>query len=451
MRELNADGYFQVRYSNDKIQAFVDIFPPKGGGRNVTAAEIITALENRGVAYGIHLEALENATRHVAAAATAVQGLIAAQGHAPVAGTDAHILWHIDAELASRPFPRRPDGLPDYLRFDPARLVKTGQELATMTPGLPGSPGKTLFAPFDAVPQAPGREAPLLTGQGVRTDANRTRYLAEQTGFIELHNERLSIRALTLVEGDLVGGNHTFPGGLIVLGNLQAATVIARGPVAVSGTIEVSSVRAFGEAFIAAASRSLIVSDADIHLSGAVTDCEVMTPLRICASEKSAVVKGLLTAATGIEVFDIGSYQRDTTQVVLGSTAYSAMRMRELDTDIHAAEKNAERIGAALKPLTSKTAEPITPAKRMLVRALLDQKREIEQHIGRLHAEKRARQMAHYGDNGSLRVLGTMYPGLRIDVYGARFDVEQRESHVEFHRDAGGKHVACLRIKARAA
>lgn len=451
MRELNADGYFDVRFSKDRIQAFVDIYPPQGGGRNVSAAEIVAALQNRGVAYGIHAEAIENAARQVASSAVAIHGILAAQGYLPVNGTDAQVAWRIDPALASQPLPLRADGLPDYLRFDPARMVSAGQELATVIPGLPGSPGKTLFAPFEAVPQTPGREAPILAGQGIRVEGNRARFVAEHTGFVELHNERLSVRALSLVEGDIAGGDHVYPGGLIVLGGVDGATVTARGPVAIRGTVQDASIRAAGETFISEAWRSLIVSDAGINLSGTVSDCEVMTPFRIHAVEGTKVAGGALIAAEGIDAFDLGSEAWSPTDAVLGSAAYAALRLRELDSEIHVGEKNAERIGAVLKPLTSIMAEPISAEKRKLVQALMDQKRELEQHIGHLHAEKRARQMAHYADTGAIRVMGRVFPGVRIDAYGARFDVEQCESEVEFHREAGGRHVVCTRLRSRAA
>jgi uncharacterized protein (DUF342 family) len=59
--------------------------------------------------------------------------------------------------------------------------------------------------------------------------------------------------------------------------------------------------------------------------------------------------------------------------------------------------------------------------------------------------------MAHYASNGTIRVSGMVFPGVRIDAYGARFDVEQCESQVEFQQDAGGKQVQSIRMRQRAA
>src|SRR5437879_1596964 len=79
MAQLNADGYFDIRFNQDKTQAFVDIFPPQGGGRNATTLDITTALEKKKIAYGIRHDAICEAVAKVASTAAPVNGVLAAQ------------------------------------------------------------------------------------------------------------------------------------------------------------------------------------------------------------------------------------------------------------------------------------------------------------------------------------------------------------------------------------
>src|SRR6185369_14940611 len=85
MASLNADGYFDLRFSQDKIQVLADIYPPQGGGRNITAEEVVNALQMRGVAYGFQFETIEQSITHVSSSAQPAIGIVAAQGKLPVA------------------------------------------------------------------------------------------------------------------------------------------------------------------------------------------------------------------------------------------------------------------------------------------------------------------------------------------------------------------------------
>jgi hypothetical protein len=173
-------------------------------------------------------------------------------------------------------------------------------------------------------------------------------------------------------------------------------------------------------------------------------NCEVVTLQQVIGQEGSAIVGGSLTAGDGIEVFELGAESFPITDATLGGTVYCSIRLREIEHEIEAAESNVKRIAYALKPLTSISSEPISPAKRHLMETLMDQKRELEQFIRSLHSERRARQMAHPEQAGGIRVTGRMHAGCRLCLYGARLDVRQRESRVEFQRSADGKSVVTM-------
>ncbi len=448
MARVNVDGYFDVRITIDKTQAFVDINPPQGGGRNVAAREIIADLENRGVAYGFHLHAIEEAARHVAETAMPARGILAAEGIMPHNGTDAHIEWRIDAEAVSGPLPRRQDGLPDYFKLDKNRLVRAGQELATVTPGLAGSPGKTLIVPVEQIRQIPGRDAAVIAGGGLHLTPDRLRYVAEVDGVAELHNDRLTIQPLTLIDGDIIGGDHVFHGTLVVLGNVSGATIHSRGPLAVRGSVKNSSLRSQGYVLLTQASKTRIISEEDIHVELSLDHCEVVTLKRFIAASGSRVVGGDVTAVGGVAACHIGSEQWPETEITIGGDVYKCIRLHEIEAEIQVSEENTYRIGAALKPLTSVTSEPMPDGKRKMVQTLLDQKRELEQRAGALHAEKRSVQMTHYPENGKVLVSGTVHPGVSINIYGASIIVEEAQSNILFSRNADGKGILSVSCQA---
>jgi len=291
----------------------------------------------------------------------------------------------------------------------------------------------------------------ILMGPGVCQKADPPRFEAQVTGFVELHNDKVSVRALSLVVGDIVGGEYSYSGGLIVLGDVKGSRIHARGPIAVKGSVVDSEVRGASHVVLMRAEKSRVVADGDIHANGEMSDCEFVTPAHIVGLNVGRLVGGSFTAAEGIEVCDIGDDSWPATSVHLGAESYAAIRLSEIEAEIKAAEANAGRIAIALRPLMSVTAGAINADKRKLVQTLMDQKRELEQHVRNLHAERRSRQMTHYESAGIVAVTGRAHPGVKLNLYGARMDVEQCQIDVEFQRSADGKSVIALRRMASAA
>jgi uncharacterized protein (DUF342 family) len=418
MAGYNADGYVDIRISQDRTQALADIHPPQGAGRCVTDADVIAVLEKRGVSYGILLEAVEEAVARVAAGELVMRNVLVAQGVLPQNGTDGHVVWRIDTKQASKPIPTRPDGNVDYFALDSLLFVRAGQVLATVVRPTPGTPGKTLTAPFEFSRQAPGREPDVFAGNGVKLTHDKLRFVAEVDGYVELRGNRLTVHAMARIDGNLVGDDHFFNGGLVVFGDVNGATVTAHGPIAVRGSVTWATLRSHSSVRLINGDRSQITADEDVFVHGTLKVCRAVTPKRIVGEQGSVLLGGEYFAAGGIDAWEVGGPDWPETELRLGGEVYTAFRIREIEAEIKLSETNILRIGAALKPLTSITAESISEAKRTMIQTLLDQKRELEQRVRDLLAGRRTQQMMHYPRDKEIRA-NKVYPGVKLYLHEA--------------------------------
>lgn len=429
MTGYNVDGYVDIRINQDRTQALADIHPPQGAGRNVTEAEVTTALEKKGVTYGVRSEAVEEAVTRVAGSGVVMRNVLVAQGVLPQNGTDGLVLWRIDTTQASKPIPTRPDGNVDYFALASHLFVRAGQELAAVVRPTPGTPGKTLTAPFEPTRQTPGREPDVFAGTGVKVTHDKLRYIAEVDGYVELRGNRLSVYPMARIDGDLIGDDHTFNGGLVVFGNVNGANVTAQGPIAVRGFVIWATLRSHNSIVLVNGDRSHITADDDVFVHGTLQACRVVTPKRILGEQGSALLGGEFFAAAGIDAWQVGGPDWPETELRLGGKDYTTFRTREIETEIKLSETNIVRIGAALKPLTSITSEQVSDAKRALIQTLLDQKRELEQRVRDLLAGKRTLQMIHYPRDRDIRAI-KVYPGVKLHLHEASLVIEEEHAEV---------------------
>ncbi|MCS6831677.1 MAG: FapA family protein, partial [bacterium] len=78
----SVDGSFWVFFNEDKTQAMLLVAPPQGDGNPVRVAEVVRALEEMGVAYGIDEQAIRETIERATNLANKVQAVVA-QGVPP--------------------------------------------------------------------------------------------------------------------------------------------------------------------------------------------------------------------------------------------------------------------------------------------------------------------------------------------------------------------------------
>lgn len=448
MSKQGRNGFVELEFNADRTQVFATIYPPKAGGRSVTAKEIVDQLRAMGVQYGIRENDILKAVKTAHEYAQPATRVIVAQGVLPEHGRDAQIMWKVDLPTISQPLVTRPEGIPDYFALNPARMVKAGQLLAEIIPARPGTPGKTLTT-LQPVRANAGKDTTLKAGEGVRVSEDKLHFFAACDGFAVYQRDCLSVLALHWFKGDLPMGDHMFPGGAVILGSVRGGRVEASGPVAIQGSVAGATIRTHGDVHLVRAARTRVITEGNVYVYGTLLHCEVNARKKLIGLAEASIVGGYHSATEGVQARSLGSPDMTQTQVLVGVDRMSSQRLEEVEKEITTCEANINRIGQALRPLTSLTGDPLPPQKKQLIHTLVEQRQGLENHVRELYNEKRNLMMSAKVQFAAIvAVTGKVYPGVTVTIQNAATLVEETRERVVFRGGPGGKSVRIEEIAA---
>ncbi len=437
------DGSFWVFFNEDKTQAMLVVEPPKGDGNPVRVADVVKALEEMGVAYGISEQAIRDAIQRATDTARKVEAVVA-QGVLPVHGTDAKVNYRLPEDAVLKPLPLLPDGSIDYLQIDPSRYIQVGQIIATVVPANHGRPGRTLTFPPQTVPQKPGKEANLRAGDGVSASDDNLQFTAETAGYVYVSGDKLSVLPAQPVAGDLQSAQE-FAQTLVLQGNLlPGAQVRVQGDIAVAGRCEGAVVQARGHCYLrSGAQRSEISAGGNVLLKASAIECNIHTRRKVIAlSEDVQIVGGRIVAFEGIEAYTIGTPEWTPTEVVGGVDTLGDERLFEIAEEIRQCEANIQKINAALRPFVSVTAGDVSPEKKETIQRLMAHRRRLEARLKDLQHEKRTITIqVNAPPRAEVVVYGVVYPGVKVTIAKHSYLVESEMRAVRFFVARGESRV----------
>lgn len=441
--KASVDGSFWVYFNEDKTQALLVVTPPQGDGNPVRVAEVVRALEEMGVAYGIDEHAIRELIERATYQASKAQGVVA-QGALPMHGVDAKVNYRLPEEAVLRPLPLLPDGSIDYLQIDPARYVEAGQLIATVVPAQHGRPGRTITFPPQTVPQRPGREANLRAGENVIASEDNLQFTAERAGFVYLSGDRLCVLPATPITGDLQG-TQEFDGALVLRGRLlPGAQVRVQGDVAVQGICEGARLQARGVCHLrGGAQRSEVAATGNILLGDSVAECTLSTRRQIIAlHERVQIAGGRLVAFEGVQVYHVGTPAWTPTEVVAGVDTLGDERLFEIAEEIRQCEDNIQRINAALRPYVSISADVTSPEQKEAIHRLMAHRRRMEARLKELQHEKRTLTIqVNAPIRAEVVVRATVHPGVKVTIGKHSYLVEDDLQAVHFTVERGQSRV----------
>jgi len=440
------DGYVELEFNADRTQVFASIYPPKAGGRSITAKEIVDQLRAMGVQYGIRENEILKAVKAAHECAKPAKHVMVAQGILPEHGTDGQIMWKVDFPTISQPLPIRPEGILDYFALDPARRVKAGQLLAEIIPARPGIPGKTLTT-LQPVRAYDGKEITLKAGEGVRVAEDKLSFYAGYDGFAVYQRDHLCVLALHWYEGDLPLGDHTFPGGVVILGSVRGGYIEASGPVAIQGSAAGVTIRTHADVHLVRAARTKVMTEGNVYVYGTLLHCEINARQKLIGLAGASIVGGSHSATGGVRACSLGSPDMSQTQVLVGVDRLSSQRVAEVEKEIGLCEANIQRIGKALRPLTGLTTDSLPMQKKQLIHTLVEQRQRLEERVRALYNEKRNLMMnAKAQIAATVIVTGKVYPGVTVTIQNAATLVEETRERVLFRLGPGGKSICIEEI-----
>ena len=443
----------EITISSDKMHAFVTLAPPAFNEPKYTVDEIVDALNEKKVTYGIEMDIIKN----MIMSSTYSQTVCVANGKPVMEGSDGYYLYNFKEKGSLKP-EEKPDGSVDYWSVDLIQIVKKGEVVAEYHSAVQGSDGmdvsgKTLLAKRK-------KDLSPLKGRGFTRDDDLGIYISDVDGKIDFQRDHLVISPVYEVKGnaDIKTGNIDFPGDVVIHGNaIAGVTIKANESITIDGVVENANLIAGKDVIIRQGVKG--VNKTNIKARGSITskyiefanveaggniETDSIVDSTIVAGEKvilngkyGTIIGGIVSAVSGIETKDLGSESEIHTFVHVGTNMEVFQRIEALRKKMAVTQKNIEKIGKGIAEFDrliakNESIKKDDPRRMQLLKVKI-------RDTALLAADKaeydNLNAIVARGAGATVYVLNTVYPGVEIGIGPYTVRVKEYRQNVEFVRE----------------
>lgn len=430
---VNAEAIISI--INDALTATIKIIPPRNGGADLSYNDLKTFLTKKGIVYGID----ENVLKTLGSRPTYNVDTVVARGILPVNGTDAELIYYVEADRKLKP-KEREDGSVDFKDLGTIQEVKKDTVLCKKIPLVEGTVGITVMG--KNISQVPGKDKTLPAGKNTVLSEDGLQLLAMVDGHVSITGGKINILDVFIVQGNVSNatGNINFSGNVVVRGDVvQGFTVDATGDVTINGSVEAATIKAGGSLIIRGGFQGgesgrlevggdaacLFIENGRISVKGNLTATSIMNSTVKCGGEVTVTGKGLIRgsyvmARISVTANLLGSRNATSASTVLevGNDPVVVERYNELTATIQAAEKNIANLELMISSLIKlKEAGKLTPDKADNLIKAQDYIRKIRETNAdeKEEYDELEKQITNLG-YGKIIVYKSAYPGLKIVI-----------------------------------
>ena len=439
-----------VYLSQDKMLAWVFVFPPVGEGSDVKPNEIGAAMHKGHVLSGIDSHMFVRIIQEK----MYFQMIPIAVGTLPVEGTEGDIRSYYEEKL---PFEVKidEDGTADYRASNYVRQVMKGDVLCDITYPVSGEDGVRV----DGSPARPKKVKPIKIPKGANTELTEDglHLIASTDGNLTYRQGEFKVSPVLIIPGDVdyTVGNINFKGDVHIRGDVRDNFhVAATGSITVEGLVEAADIAAGGDLLI---SRGVVGDDRALIRSGGcirvkfLENCVVYAKVSVYAdcimnslvfsdnsinavSGRGSVIGGVLTAAERIRARMVGAQSGKRTQLRLGILSYGKSEAQRVEHDMELNRHEIDEVELQIKKLEEQDGVPHDDpqlAKLRLKRTALELKgRKI------IPKQEQAGEEQLIPDLGRCRLECDMvYPNTILRVCDAKWCVQENRMHCKIRYD----------------
>ncbi|RZK99479.1 MAG: DUF342 domain-containing protein [Rubrivivax sp.] len=362
------DAQFELESAQDAMTAWVTVTPARGG-KALDANDLVLALAQAGVLFGIDEAALMKVC-------TAPEGgrAVAAQGKPARNGEDAHFEMLVDVTRDRRPKVGE-DGLIDFRELGDIPVVDAGQVLMRIIPETVGFLGRNIRAevlePMKGRPEAfpddlPGAKVDdqdpkllraVFKGQPVRVGNG---VMVEQVVYFKgasMASGNISFDGTVHIEGDVLTGMKVRASGdIIVTGTVDGGHLDAGGSIRVGGGIIAHAVVHAGDSVSSRfVENSLVEAGIGIAVDSMVLQSQLQAGNQIVVGTQSPqrgrLVGGSARAMMLIRTPLLGDPSSTVTQVLVGVNPVLEAEYQEVLGLITKQNQEEENLGKLVQHL----------------------------------------------------------------------------------------------------
>ena len=447
-----SDGNLSISFSENDLEVYADFSPAGMNGKPLTTGTITEILERINVVHGALWDSINMALEECNANHCQVKNVLIAKGSVPETEIAEYyemnpLLSRTEKKIDSR-------ARINYRERSPFTIVKKGQILARLKPGIPGREGMDVHGaplPFRTVhPEG------VIGGANTRTDA--AQIVAEIHGqLIEIRNE-LSVQENLVIKGS-VGygtGNIVFPGDVSIDGPVSDGfKIYSGGSLVIKQTLDLTEVVTKGDILV---SGGIIGKGSALIKSGGGIKTKFIESCHAAARKSIFVDSEIINS----NIFSLGSVEMSDKGVILGGEIYAVHGLRAgrigkkggKTTHIHcgvdfAAQQEKEKCNNQLRLIAAKLArlkeimdnpvpdDEIQAKMEALYRQLEEEQKAETARIGELMGK------INSNENAVVEVSGEIAAGTLIEICQIALFVEEPLRKVRIRLDrAGGKLVS---------
>lgn len=458
------DSRFQLQTFPDEMKVFVSFTKPEKYGRVIDTDEVMAALKQKGVVYGIKQkavnEAIENELYNMP--------IMVAEGDIPVEGKDAVLKYHFKADKGEPKFEVGADGNVDFHKLDIVQSVVVGQVLATKQPAEKGRAGKTVSG--RVIPARDGKDIKISAGPNTHLSPDGLQIIADINGQVIFKNNKIQVEPVFEVSGDvdLTTGDINFPGNVIIYGNVNdtfkvysganievkgnigKASVVAEGNIIVRQGIQgkdEANIVCAGDLYAKFIERAKVKADGYVIVSEVILHSQVDCRKKVLVhgGKRSQIAGGRVRALYEINAKFLGAEAYTETQVEAGIDPTAENRISEIVKRKEEINKEWPMIKQEVANLTMLLGRGVMPPEKQQQFNMLTMKNnEFKQEMDSM--EEQMRQLQEYleglGKDAKISCSKTVYPGVKIKIKSEILLVKNDYKFVTFFREGGNIKIA---------
>ena len=430
------DAQAAVFVPRSGLTAWVLVYPPVGGGRELGREDLTQALEQEQVSYGVDdalLDALpQEPDRYF-------RLFPAARGDAPEHGADGKVM-DLFPRTVERSFAVGEDNRADYTSMTLFSNVEKDSVICRILPPAEGVPGRIVRD--QEIPARDGRPASVPKGRNTHVSEEGDALLASISGQVEFSGRSFQVKPVLEIPGDVdfSTGNINFVGDVHIRGDICAGfTVRSMGSITVDGVVEACSVEAGGDLVVARGvqgdGQAVIRAQRDIfakYLENCTvyvkktlhTDCVINCSVYCdgvveVRSGRMTIIGGTIRAAREVTAGTIGSRMEGRTDIILGGEPCG-----DLDYDLLIRE--ARELGDEIQQVERQPDSPMKLSRlsKLRVKLIVAQKK-----LAELHRDEEPPEPEGEPEAGPRRMqCDTVYPGTVLTIDGTVYTFDRRLS-----------------------
>lgn len=440
---ISYDARSEIRLSADEMTAWASFFPPGPRGLRLDPSKFSQVLLERGINHSVHWEEIERTIFRVNTEHVEVSDFVIANGEEPVSEVpDIHVL---EERFAAPGRPARADQSDrvDYRDFSPFVLAAAGDRLAALVPGRPGRSGRTVTDKVFPFPV--DRRETLAPGKNVQKA--RDGLYASCDGRVSIDEKgRISVSEILVVRDgvDFRTGHIDFPGDVYVAGDvmdgfrinsagsifcestLDASVVGAKGDLSVQfGLIgrKRGSVRVGGTVTARFIENCYVEADRGLDVRTSILNSAVLSLAHVRTGSRGVISGGRICAADGVSAGVLGNSAGLKTEIICGVSYKAAQKLEWL-------RDRTVDLGMKLNAIDRRIREGDDRAGAKELR------NKLALAIARLQGISGDTVSAlDQNENASVRIAGTVYPGVYIEICRVGLVIDRRLMHVRFSLD----------------